>query len=474
VALEWSYQALPNEQQRLLARLSVFRGGWTLEAAAAVCDGESPTLLLDQLLDLRNAALIIAEEADEAMRFRMLETVREYAEERMTGWGDSAAVRTCYRDWYLGLAEQARRELDGPDQAVWMDRLDAEHNNLQAALAWCQQEKEQPEAGLRLAGALGRFWKVRGYLSEGRAALARVLEGTNDAVALPVRANALSWAGALAVGQNDYPAAEVYYEECRAIYRQLEDLDGLAIVLSGLGSLADLQGNYPEAHRLHEECLAIRRLLGDPLGIALALNPLGNLALEQGDLATAKARYEESQSISVAMGDKLGAYTSRQLLGVVAEHAGDLELARAIYAECLPVWRELRQQIQVAWGLHGVGYAASRLGDIAEARSLLIESLRMFEEMEDSQGLDLTLQRLGELAVAQRQMQRAAQLLAAGGHQLDVRGTVHALATQREIERSVDAVRAALGKEAFKEAWAAGEAMTLKEAIRFALDTDDA
>src|SRR5262249_43558836 len=150
-----------------------------------------------------------------------------------------------------------------------------EHDNLRAALAWCQEEKEQPEPGLRLAGALGRFWKARGYLSEGRASLAQALDGTKDAGASPVRANALSWAGELAIDQSDYPAARAYYEECLDIYRVLGDQYSLAAALSGFGRLADQQGNYPEARRLHEESLAIRRQLGAPAGIAHALNLLG-------------------------------------------------------------------------------------------------------------------------------------------------------------------------------------------------------
>jgi predicted ATPase/DNA-binding SARP family transcriptional activator len=494
--LEWSYHSLPEHQQWLLSRLSVFRGGWTLEAAEAVCgetgvgcwvlgvepesgpatpDTQHPTPLLDALLDLRNAALVIAEEAGEVMRFRMLEMVREYARERLDRSGEAAAIRNQHRDWYLQLAEQSDVEGHGLTGETALEaRLEAELDNFRAALAWCQEEKEQAEAGLRLAGALGRFWKARGYLSEGRAALAQALDGTKDAGVPPIRANALSWAGELALSQRDYPAARVYYEECLAIYRQLEDPEGLAIALNGFGSLAEEQSNFPEARRLHEESLAIRRQLGDPVGIALALNLLGNVALEQGDLATAKARYEESQSISAELGDRQGVYTARQLLGVVAEHEGDLELARTIYAECLPVWRELRQQIQAAWGLHGLGYVAYRQGDFPAARSLLIDSLRMFQEMETTHGLDLTLQRLGGLAVAQGQMQRAARLLAAGGHQRASTRTVLSLATQQEIEQSVAAVREVLGEEAFTKAWAAGEAMTLGEAIRCALETDDA
>jgi predicted ATPase/DNA-binding SARP family transcriptional activator len=479
-ALEWSYQTLPEPQQRLLARLSVFRGGWTLEAAAAVCgepihDPQSTIQdTLEALMDLRDASLVGTEEAEEAMRFRMLETVREYAAERLAQWGEAEAVRERHRDWYLGLAERAQRELAGPEQATWLERLEREHDNLRAALAWCKAEENGAGAGLRLVGALGRFWKIRGYLSEGRASLAEALEREGAIVPPQVRAKALSWAGELAHSQQDYGAATAQYKESLAIYRQFGDRGGIASVLNGMGSVVQEQGDRAEARRFHEESLAIRRELGDQTGIAFSLNFLGNLALEQGDYVAAKARYAESMAISGELGDKPGVYTSLQLLGVVAEHEGDLALAGSIFAECLPVWKELGFQIQAAWAQHGIGYAASRQGDFPTARSLLMNSLRMFREMETTHGVDLTLERLGGLAAAQGQMQRAGRLLAAGASQRAATGTVIALATQQEIQRDVATVRAAMDAEAFTAAWAAGRAMTRQEAIRYALETDDA
>jgi predicted ATPase len=176
-ALEWSYQSLPESRQRLLARLSVFRGGWMLDAAAAVCDGEAApgAALIDALMELQDASLVIAEEMGEAMRSRMLETVREYGEERLAEWGEADVVRARHRDWYLELAERAEPDLERSSSALWLDRLENERENLRAALAWCRAEASGTEAGLRLAGALGRFWEARGYLSEGRSFLAEAL-----------------------------------------------------------------------------------------------------------------------------------------------------------------------------------------------------------------------------------------------------------------------------------------------------------
>jgi predicted ATPase/DNA-binding SARP family transcriptional activator len=474
--LDWSYELLTEAERTLLRRLSVFAGGCSLEAAEQICAGEGIETgqVLDLLASLVDKSLILFEERELAGgRYRLLEMVRQYAAEGLAASGEAEQIKTRHRDWFLDLAEAVEPQLKGAEQGYWLERLETEHANLRTALAFSETDAQGARAGLRLAGALGPFWQLRGYLSEGRTSLAVALEGAKHVDTLSIRAKALRRAGALALSQRDYGATRAYYEECLTIYRQVEDPEGLAMALNGLGELAQEQSDFLAARRLHEESLAIRRQLGDPVGIALALNPLGNLALEQGDLATAKARFEESQSISAPMGDKLGTYTSRQLLGVVAEHQGDLELARTFYAECLPIWRELRLSMQVAWGLHGLGFVASQLGDFTAAHPLLTESLQMFQEMEDTQGLDLTLQRLGGLAVAEGQMQRAARLLAAGAEQRAATGSELAPATQQVIDQDVAAVRAGLGAEAFEAAWATGIGMTLEQAIAYALEPDE-
>jgi tetratricopeptide (TPR) repeat protein len=432
------------------------------------------------------------------MRFRMLETVREYGEERLADWGEAEAVRARHRDWYLELAERAEPELEQSASALWLDRLETERENLRAALAWCRAEDRIPasaagypperskgrvrwrtETGLRLAGALGRFWEVRGYTSEGRSFLAEVLEReaaepSRGGERARGRAKALMWAGVLAHAQTAYRSARAQYEESLAIYQRLGDPVSIASVLHRLGNLTEEQGDFAEARRFHEESLSIRRALGDQAGIALLLNRLGNIALDQGDYRWARAQYEESLAISRELGDRRGLYSSRHLLGVVAEHEGDFALARSIYEECLPVWRELRFQVEVAWVLHGIGYAAYRQGDFPAARSRLADSLRMFREMEYTGGLVRTLERLGGLAVAQGEMERAGRLLAAAASQRATTGGRTALSPPQEVEGDVAAVRAALDAEAFAAAWAEGQAMTLEQAVRYALETDDA
>jgi ATP/maltotriose-dependent transcriptional regulator MalT len=491
---------LSEPERRLLARLSVFAGGWDLEAAERVCSGGevAKRSVLDLLTELIDKSWIVGETRADARRYRFLETVREYSRERLqagsaegtvleSGPGsEEAVVHARHAEYFLNLAEAAEREFSGAAQAGWLDRLDSERENQRAALAWYQTAEDQAEAGLRLAGALGWFWEVHGSLSDGRFYLAEALarSGANEEIhppfggrdALPqgaARAKALFWAGVLAHGQTDYAAAGARFEESLTIYRQRGDKANIASALYRLGNLTEEQGDYLQGLRYHEESLAIRRELGDQAGVALSLNCLGNLAQVQGDYVSAKARYEESLAISQELGDRRGQYLSRHYLGVVAEHQGNLELARSIYEECLPVWQELRFQVQLAWTLHGIGYVAYRQGDFPAAHSRLAESLTLFREMEYSGGLLLTIERLGGLALARGQFQRAGRLFAVAASQRAATGARTALAPPQEYDRDVAAVRAGLTGEAFEAAWAEGQAMTVRRAIDYALQEDE-
>jgi predicted ATPase len=514
--LDWSYQLLPPEGRRCLAELSVFRGGWTLEAAQAVCRlSEEETVEL--LMLLRDNSLIGVVDTEEGLRFTMLDTVREYCRDRLlagtasgaSGRGDAAGVQRRHWEFFLALAEEAEPCLEGSEQGVWLDRLEVEHDNLRAALEFCREA----EAELRFVGALWRFWWVRGhwraasdYLS---AALGREAGPGSTVERMRARARALNGAGVLAHHQGDYRLAAARYEEALAIYRELGDPGGVASVLNGLGTVAQELGNYEAAQSYHTESLAIQRELGDKPAIAASISHLGNLAVTLGDHAAARARLEESLAIRQELGDKRGIALSlgrvgfvakeegryaearalyeeslalyrelgdrsstalaRHFLGVVAEHEGDLARARAIYEEGLATFRELGDQSQVAWTLHGLGFLAYRQGDFAAARSLLSEGLRTFREMAHTIGAIRTLERLGGLAVAEGEMDRAGRLLAAAATLREGTGARAALAEQQEFNHDLTAVREALGEEAFATAWAAGRAMTGEQASAYAL-----
>ena len=250
-AIDWSHALLAAPERAVLRRLAVFAGGWPLAAAEAVCAGAGvePGGVLDLLAGLVDKSLVVFEEAalepgaGGAGRYRLLETIRQYAEARLVGAGEAARVRRRHRDWYLALAERAALELVGRDQVAWLDRLGAEHDNLRGALAWSQADPDGAAAELRLAAALGRFWNLRGHISEGRAWLAHALERDAGAAPAAARASALNWAGLLASLAAALPAAAALLEASIALGRGLPGRPGLPAALRHLGLVARDGGN---------------------------------------------------------------------------------------------------------------------------------------------------------------------------------------------------------------------------------------
>jgi predicted ATPase len=315
--LDWSYSLLTAAERTLFARLAVFVGGRTLEAIEAVCNPQGDLDVLEGMESLVEKNLLRQEEGvGGEPRLVMLETIHEYARERLEASGEAEEVRRRHAEYFVALAEAAAPELTGPQQGAWLQRLEAEHDNLRAALAWSRQQAAW-EVGLRLGGALWRFWFMHGHLSEGRRWLEAVLGGRGAAPA-PARATALNGAGMLAYHQGDYGRATALYEEALALKRELGDKGGIAVLLNNLGEVAYAQGDYGRATVLYEESLALRRELSDKGGIALSLRNLGNVAYEQGDYGRARALHEESLALCREIGNKYNAaYCLEGLAAVV-------------------------------------------------------------------------------------------------------------------------------------------------------------
>jgi predicted ATPase/DNA-binding CsgD family transcriptional regulator len=470
--IDWSHDLLTEPERTLLRRLAVFAGGWTLEAAEGVCSGggvEAPEVL-DLLLALVDKSLVVAEEHGQQMRYRLLETIRQYGAEHQRAAGEDGALRTRHLDWFLALAETAWPELTGPEQGQWLDRLEREHDNFRAALAW-SQEASDPEAGLRLAWALYRFWWWRGHLSEGRRWLARALERDVPRRG-QARARALNAAAVLARAQADYTPARSLFEESLAIFRELGDRWGIANALQNLGSVSLLQGDYAAAATLIDESLALWRELGDTWGIGVALGMRGALALDLRDYERAGPLLEES----LALGQKLGdTWTIAGQLGILAELAreqGQYERARALL-EALSLGQELGDRGGVAWSLSQLGRVACKQGDYKEAIALCRESLRIFRERGESWGIAMCLESLARVAGATGQPEHAARLFGAAGTIREVIGFAVPPALQgRHLashEQNVATVRSELAEGAFARAWAEGRATSLEQAIELAL-----
>ena len=470
-AIAWSYDLLSGDEQRPFRRLGAFVGGCTLETAEAVCSaaGELEIDVLDGVASLVDKSLLWQDEAGPEPRFLMLETIREYALEQLEASGEAAATRRRHAEYYLALAEQAAPELRGAQQLAWLDRLDREHDNLRAALGWARQSGEA-ELGLRLAGALWRFWNIRSYWTEGRGWLEAALALAGPSRPVRVRAEALDGAGLLAWHQDDRAAARARLEESLAIWQELGDRSGIALTLALLGLVSWSEGDETAGRLLLEESLAIWRDVGQGWGVALALGVLGRMALHQGDYAAASSRLEESVAIRYEAGDTWVVAQNLNSLGDLARLGGDYQRARALYEESLALSRQLRSKATIASLLHNLGHVTSVQGDQRGAAALFEEAVVLFRELGDRPGMAECLAGLAGVAAAEGRPERAAQLFGAAEGALDAAGARMSATNRANYERNLAAARALVDEEGFAAAWAEGRAMPLEQAVAYALD----
>jgi predicted ATPase len=417
-ALEWSYRLLAPELQRFFSRLSVFRGGWRAEAAEQVC---KEPLALDYLEQLRECSLVFsAETEDGVFRFRMLETLREFAAEQISESrrddvreaGEEEACRARHARFFLHLAERAELELKGPAQAEWLRRLEEEHDNCRAALEYFLT-RGASEEGLRLGGALGWFWWMRGYLSEGRERLQALLTPSFEAEqrhVQPARVKALYLTGMLADDQGDIEAARALFQESLTLARELGDQPGAAIALNCLGGLARHAHNVAAARALFEESLAISRAIGDRWWTANALNNLSRVVLLEREYATARDLVESALAIQRELQDRRVIARSLTFLGIIRVHLGDHEGARVLQEESLAIVRELGVSGQIEDTLGALADAAYERGDEEAAQSWYEERLALAREMGSAWAVAESLYYLGLVARNRGEGSRAATL----------------------------------------------------------------
>lgn len=446
-----------------LRRLSVFAGGWELEAADAVCDDD----VLDDLRRLVDTSLVIAEEQNGAVRYRMLEMVRQYTGEKLDEAEETASARDHHLAWYLALAQRARAAAHGPDEPAWLDRLEPELDNLRTALAWSLTRGTR-ETALRLATTLHRFWEQRGHISEGRQWLTPALEAGTDAP-IEERAAALHSAGWLAYKQGELAASRALIEQGLSLNQQIGNQQGIASAHDSLGCIAVRLGEHAAAHTLLEQSLALHTELGYTPGIASVLDALGMLALREGDQAAARARFEATLALNRELGDKAGIAEALADLATAISEGGDDVQRAALLEESLALYREIGDRQGIALALGNLGMTAWTRGEHERALVLLDESLALYREVGDRQGVFHYLPVLAGAAFGQGQLVRAARLFGAG---VALRGCLGAdlpSVGRRIHDRAVAAVRAALGEADFEAAWAGGQALSLDQAIAEAL-----
>jgi predicted ATPase/DNA-binding XRE family transcriptional regulator len=455
--INWSYDLLSEPERALFDRLAVFAGSFTLEAAEAVCSGEGLDLgdILDLLTRLVDKSLVLLDEAaGEEGRYRLLESLRQYGWQNLRMRGELERWRDRQRDWCLALAERALPELTGPHLAMWLERLEAEHDNLRAALGWALDAQAEPAAagpegaavaGLRLAGALMRFWDRRGHFHEGRNWLNRVLAGAGGPPL--VRARALYGAARLAYVQGDYAAAHTQVMESLALRRQAGDTRGVAESLTTLGAVAFGQGDYPTARALQQESLVLQRELGEQWGAANNLNSMGVIAMIQGDYPAARARHEEALALCRAVGDPYTIAGSLNNLGNVALHLQDYPTAAALHEEGLALGRRLGDRWGIARSLGYLGEIALRQGDFTGAQAYERESLGLGRRLGDRRMIARSLANLGQIALRQDGFAEAQifyqESLDLAREMGDKRGMAQALAYLGEVLRARGDIAAA-------------------------------
>ncbi|HEX4945566.1 MAG TPA: tetratricopeptide repeat protein, partial [Blastocatellia bacterium] len=499
--IQWSCDLLSDEEQQLFRRLAVFVGGFTLEAAEAICnDTDAGELdVLDGVASLVDKSLLQQrEQADGEPRFSMLLTIKEYGLEQLEAHGELAAAEQAHTNYFLALAEQAEPQLTGANPKRWLDQLEQEHDNLRAVFERALQQGHADE-GLRLAGAIWRFWSLRSHFREGRERLITLLQATETTVPSALRAKVLSGAATLEQNQGDYEVARVLFEEVLQIRRALNDKPGIAAALTSLGWVGWRQNEYDRAWALSEEAAALQQELGNQPGVIQARNTLAWVAHHRGDFEQARAIHEECVRGRRQLGDKhrlafsignwgwtlqkLGELDEavrlvqealqtmrdlgdRQMIGWFSTHRGSLALEqgdRELAATMLDTGRAVSAEIGDRYGLAHplllLGEMRMQEGDYETAQALIGDSLKLRLALRDRHGIADCLERLAWVAEYKQQWELAAQLLSAADALRTLLGVRLGMTEAPRFAAHKQAVLAALGPERFATCWEKGQVL---------------
>jgi len=424
--IDWSYDLLTEQERALLRRLAVFAGGWTLEAAEAVVpmDGLSKEEVLDVLQHLVDKSLVALDA--EGRRYRLLDTIRQYALERLNESGEQDRIRGCHLAQYLAFAEKARPELLGPNRRDWLARLDAEHENLLSAHRWCDNAQGGAAMGLRLVSAVKHYWLTRGLLGLGHR---EVLEALGR------------------VGAKEHDLAR-----CRGLF--------------DAGQLCIGMGRYREAQRYLEESLAIAKQIGDKGRLARVLQPLGIAFLGQGESATARQHLEEAVTLARELGDKRELAAAINQLAQLHRVEGRLAAAEPLYEQVGSLARELGDRESIAISLLNLAMVCVGRGFAARAREMLLEVFAIADEIGSRPVGQSVLEVAAGLAAMRKEWERAAHFYGTAEAQAGQTGLRRDPADEAFLAPRIAAARQALGETRFTAAETAGRTVPYDEAVR--------
>ena len=471
-ALDWSHALLSEGEKKLFGRLSVFAGGWTLEAAEAVSLGEGIQEgdILELLSGLVDKSLVVAEPVVEgSVRYRMLEPIRQYALERLHESEEAEEAWRQHASYYLALAQEAEPELRGQQQGIWLDRLETEHDNFRTALSWAI-EQEDAELYLRLAGALWKFWDARGYYNEAHHWFEEVL-AKDDRTSAAARAKVLEATGWLAYDRGDMDRAGAAAKEGLELLSAEAEIEvgvaaGLRLVL---GYVAEMRGDEERATELHEEALALGREAGHTRTVAGAILALGVVSAKLDDHERATELFEEGLVLSRELAD--AEIVPYYLINLGYEYLlqGDHERAAALNEEAAALYREQGRRGDLQTALDNLGWAALLREDHERAKTFFEESLEISRELGTRLLASESIEGFACLAGARGEAERAARLFAAAQELREAVGYEQPRRARAQREPYLDHTRSLLEEEAWEAAFADGRTLTLEEAVEYAL-----
>jgi tetratricopeptide (TPR) repeat protein len=475
-SIDWSYDLLSGEEQRLLRQLSVFAGGWTFEAAESICPDLNVLTLLTQLVG-KSLAIVDADARESSTRYDLLETIRQYARDRLVEAGESEKAQDRHLDFFLKFAESAETYMDGPREVEWGILLDAEYDNLRTALKWAMEK--DIEKGLRVGSAVPLFWIKRGYEGEGRRLMSEALARaktlwseapTSESIVL--QAKTWSALGYFANAQGDTLSSLKAFEKSAELYRQIGEKLMLARTLSAIGLTSTLLGYTDAAYATVEEAVALAREVGDKVTLGGALSNMGGvLALTEPNLNKVRAYVEEGIRLLREAGSQ---WTTAMILygyGAFAARQGFYDEARLHFEDSLALFTELRDRHRLAMIHSELAHLERRQGHLAQAKTLYRGTIQEWQRIGHRAAIAHQLESFAFIAKAQEEDWRAAKLFGAAEILRESAKLPMNSMEQVVYDREVNDLRANMDKAIFAKAWAEGRAMTMEQALAFALES---
>ena len=471
-ALDWSYALLSQSERLLFDRLAIFAGSFTLEAAEAICTGHG--ILREQIVNLlaglEDKSLVEPALVHGEVRFRLHEVIRQYAGAKLAAADDTRRMQARHLDTCARRVAEIAPKLTGPEQSIWLNRLEAEHDNLRAALTNCQATGASIEVGLGIVGGLLHFWITRGFLKEGRTWAKTLLAASDPSDATPGRLSALRAAAILARYQTDYAEARTLFEQALAVAQQLGDRPARAAITRELGNVAHGEGDYSTALHCYKESLALCREVGDLQNESAVHGNLGLVAWQQGDPTAGRRHLQACLAIRRELHDEAGIAYALHILADIAWSEGQQDEARSLNDESLRMRRCVGDKWGIAYSLDSLAVIAWREGDPVRARRLFAECLLLFHELGSQRGIADALDHLAGLVAQEGNNGSAAQIMAAASALREsIRASIPPNA-RKEYKDQLASVRAQLGDERFRAAWTLGCARTTDQAVRYALE----